>query len=71
MATYTFKQLWVKACEHDGIEPTSKFVVFTKDNPWAKKYNTLACLISQTPVLNTRHSKTPYAYGYSNVERTA
>ena len=55
MATYTFKQLWIKACEHDGIEPTSKFVIFTKDNPWAKKYNTLAVLISQAPVLPAQY----------------
>lgn len=35
----TVKQLWVKACEFDGIDPTSKFVVFSDSNPWAKKYN--------------------------------
>lgn len=56
MATYTFAQLWIKACKHDGIDPTSKFVIFTKDNPWAKKYNTLACLISQTPVLPAQYT---------------
>ena len=39
MATYTLKDLWIKACEQDGIEPSSKFVVFSKDNRWAKKYN--------------------------------
>ena len=46
MATYNLKQLWTKACKHDGIAPTSTFVVFSKSNPWAKKYNTLAYLIS-------------------------
>jgi hypothetical protein len=61
MATYTFKDLWRKACEYDGIEPTSKFVVFSKGNPWARKYNTLACLISQTPVLPSRYSEAPRA----------
>jgi hypothetical protein len=35
----TIKQLWQKACEHDGITPDSKFVVFSDANPWAKKYN--------------------------------
>ncbi len=39
--TYTLKELWAKACEHDNIEPSSKFVVFSDDNPWIKKYNTL------------------------------
>ena len=37
MATYNLKQLWTKACEHDGIEPSSTFVVFSKANPWAKE----------------------------------
>jgi hypothetical protein len=45
MATYNLKQLWAKACEHDGIEPTSMFVVFSKDNKWAEKYNNLAYVI--------------------------
>lgn len=44
MATYSLKQLWIKACEHDGIEPNSVFAVFSKKNPWAKKYSTLAYL---------------------------
>ena len=44
MATYSYslKQLWTKACEQDGIDPDSKFVVFSKDNKWAEKYNNLA-----------------------------
>lgn len=33
------KDLWNKACDHDGIERTSKFVVFSNTNPWAKRYN--------------------------------
>ena len=45
MATYTLKDLWRKACEHDGIDPTSKFVVFSKDNPWIAKHNRLMCLL--------------------------
>ncbi len=59
MAAYTFKQLWIKACEQEGIEPSSKFVVFSKDNRWAKKYNALARLISQTPVLHNAPSQRP------------
>jgi len=30
----TRQHLWVKACEHDGIPPDSKFVVFSEDNPF-------------------------------------
>ena len=45
MATYTLKELWNKACKFDGIEPSSKFVVFSTKNRWADKYNTLARLM--------------------------
>ena len=62
MATYTLKDLWIKACEQDGIEPSSKFVVFSKDNRWANKYNTLALLISQTPVLHGAPSQRPISF---------
>jgi len=62
MATYTLKDLWIKACEQDGIEPSSKFVVFSKDNRWAKKYNTLALLISQTPLLHGAPSQRPISF---------
>ena len=44
---YTLKDLWNLACKHDGIEPSSLFVVFSKDNPWAKKHNTLVLLRQQ------------------------
>ena len=27
-------ELWSRACIHDGIDPKSKFVVFSDDNPW-------------------------------------
>lgn len=47
MATYTLKELWTKACKHDGVDPASTFVVFSKDNPWAKKYNNLAYVIAR------------------------
>jgi len=33
------RELWKKACEYDGIPPDSKFVTFSKDNPYAKLYN--------------------------------
>ena len=45
--TYTLKDLWNKACEFDRIEPSSLFVVFSTDNPWAKKHNTLVLLRQQ------------------------
>lgn len=35
----TVKQLWEKSCEHDEIDPTAKFVVFTDDNPYIPFYN--------------------------------
>jgi hypothetical protein len=52
MATYNLKQLWIKACEQDGIDPSSKFVVFSKDNRWAKKYNDLAYAFQLTTEQN-------------------
>jgi hypothetical protein len=42
--TYTLRDLWVKACQHDGIDPEGKFVVFSIDNPWMAKYSTLMAL---------------------------
>ncbi len=35
------KQIWNKACEFDDIEKDSKFVVFSKDNPYDTLYNDL------------------------------
>ena len=32
-------RLWVKACEEDGIDPTAKFVIFSKGNKYAQMYN--------------------------------
>lgn len=46
MTSYNLKQLWKLACEFDKIDPESKFVVFSKSNPWAKKYNDLAYVIA-------------------------
>ena len=31
--------LWGAACEHDSIDPTSRFVVFSATNPYAAGYN--------------------------------
>ena len=33
---YAVRQSWKAACKHDGIEPGSKFVVFSDDNPFVK-----------------------------------
>lgn len=35
----TPKELWNKACDHEGIDRAAKFVVWSDDNPWAAKYN--------------------------------
>ena len=35
----TARQLWIKACEFDGISPDSKFVVFSDGNRFAVFYN--------------------------------
>ena len=33
------RRLWRKACKHEGIDPKSKFVVFSNENPWNDDYN--------------------------------
>lgn len=33
------RQLWLKACEHDGVPSDSQFVVFNDDNPYMPFYN--------------------------------
>ena len=33
------RQLWVKMCEHDGIDPGAMFIVFSDDNPYTPFYN--------------------------------
>ncbi|MBD3263787.1 MAG: hypothetical protein GF375_01640, partial [Candidatus Omnitrophica bacterium] len=33
------KELWKKACEYEGIPVDSKFVIFSKDNPYNEAYN--------------------------------
>jgi hypothetical protein len=34
-------ELWAKACRYDGIPADAKFVSFSEDNPYMKKYTTL------------------------------
>jgi hypothetical protein len=36
---YTARKLWEAACKHDAIPPDSKFVVFSKTNPFASMLN--------------------------------
>ncbi len=36
---FKIKELWKKACKHDGINPAAKFVVFSLSNPFIQKYN--------------------------------
>ena len=31
--------LWVKACNHDGVDEDEKFVCFTTDNPFLPEYD--------------------------------
>ncbi len=35
----TVKQLWIKCCEADNVDPGSKFVVFSDDNQFTPFYN--------------------------------
>ena len=35
---YTIKEAWENACKEEGIDPETKFVVFSEANAWAKKY---------------------------------
>ena len=28
------REMWAKACAHDGIDPATKFAVFSDGNPW-------------------------------------
>jgi len=32
------KALWIKSCRFDGIPADSKFVVFSDDNPYQRRY---------------------------------
>jgi hypothetical protein len=36
---FVVKNLWIKACRHDQIDPASMFVSFSDSNPFAKEYN--------------------------------
>lgn len=38
----TRAQLWAKMCEHDGIEPTSRLVVFSENNPFTIFYDNVS-----------------------------
>jgi hypothetical protein len=33
------KKLWVLGCKHDGIDPETTFVSWSKDNPYSKPYD--------------------------------
>jgi len=36
---YTIKEAWRYACQEEGVSEDTKFVVFSDDNQWAKRYN--------------------------------
>jgi hypothetical protein len=57
------REAWAKACEHDGIDPAAKFVEFSKNNPWAAKYNTLMTKPLECP---TCKWKGAFAYSCPN-----
>jgi hypothetical protein len=33
------KILWEKKCKYDNIDPSEKFIVFSDNNPYSKKYD--------------------------------
>ena len=44
---YNIKELWRKACKHDGIPEDSSFVVFSEDNPYLTDYNKAATIVTK------------------------
>jgi hypothetical protein len=36
---FVLKNLWVKMCAHDKLDPKSNFVVFSDSNPFSAEYN--------------------------------
>ena len=48
----SIKMLWVKACEHDSIDPEAKFVVLSNDNPyWERYYEAIGGYIATVKLL--------------------
>jgi hypothetical protein len=43
-------ELWVAACIFDGIDPQSKFVVFSNGNKAAERYNRIVIMQMQKVV---------------------
>ena len=35
------RRLWILACQYEGIDPSSSFVVFSKVNPFIERHDTL------------------------------
>ena len=33
------RRFWRLACQHDGIDPNSKFIVFSDNNPYNQQYH--------------------------------
>jgi hypothetical protein len=42
------KRLWLLACKFDKIEPTAKFVQFSKKNKYAIRHNQMVGLLHET-----------------------
>jgi hypothetical protein len=49
--THNLSELWELACAWDHVAPDSKFVIWSGDNPWAKKYNfAMGCFLKSRDV---------------------
>ena len=42
------KNLWLKACEYDKIDPKTNFAIFSSKNKYAKKYNEMTALMQNS-----------------------
>ena len=38
------KALWIRACRFDCIDHKAKFVIFSDENPYIRRYNKMVCL---------------------------
>lgn len=45
------RQAWVRACQFEGIDPNSSFVIFSPDNHHGKDYDLLARGLCHLPEL--------------------
>ena len=55
-ARAAYRAMWVKACESDGIEPSSKFVVFSDGNPFRAELE-----LAAAELIRALHGEAPIA----------